>query len=353
MDDERRAFLDDLLSTPSPSGFEARGQRVWVDYVSAFADDVRTDAYGNAVAVYNEDGDGPSVAFAGHADEVGLMVSHIDDEGFLHLARIGGVDETVSQGQHVEVHTADGPVNGVIGQRAIHLREGEHETKDVDEQYVDIGAEDGDEARELVSVGDPITYATPITELHGTRVAARGMDNRVGTWAAAEGLRRAVDAEVDATVYAISTVQEELGHNGARIVEPDLDLDAVLAVDVTFSADTPESNKSEQGEAKLGGGPAVGRGSANHPVLVSAVREVAADADLDLQFEALGTRTGTDADDFFTRPGGVPSLVVSIPNRYMHTPVEVVDTADLTAVADLLAAFAARAPEFEPFAVEI
>ena len=353
MNEKQRQFLDELLSTPSPAGFEARGQRVWVDYVSGFADDVRTDAYGNAVAAYNEGGDGPTIAFTGHADEIGLMVAHIDDDGYLHPTRIGGFDWTVSQGQCVEIHAEDTTVNGVIGQRAIHLRDGEHETKEIGEQYVDIGAEDGDEARELVNIGDPITYATPITDLQGTRVAARGMDNRAGAWTAAESLRRAVEAEADATVYAISTVQEEIGHSGAKMVGGQLDLDAVLAVDLTFSADTPESDPSTQGESKLGGGPAIARGSANHPVLVSAIREIADDADIDLQWEALGTRTGTDADDFFTHPGGIPTLVVSIPNRYMHTPVEVIDTDDLTAVTDLLAAFATRAAEFEPFAVDI
>lgn len=353
MDEPRRAFLDELLSTPSPAGFEREGQRVWVEYVSEFADDVRTDAYGNAVAAYNEGGDGPTVAFAGHADEIGLMVKHIDDRGYLRPTSIGGADATVSRGRRVEVHTADGSVAGVVGQEPIHLRDGEDDVADISEQHVDIGAADGDEARELVDVGDPITFATPITELQGSRLAARGMDNRIGTWAAAEGLRRVVETDADTTLYAVSTVQEEISKQGASAVGFNLDPDAVLVVDVTFSTDTPDSKPNEQGDVKLGDGPAIGRGSANHPVLVEAIREVADETGIGVQLEALGSRTGTDADTFFRQRGGIPSLTVSLPNRYMHTPVEVVDTDDLDALADLLAAFGDRAGEYEPFSLGV
>ena len=205
VNEDQRAFLDDLLETPSPSGFETRGQAVWTDYASEFADEVRTDDYGNAVAVHEGAADAPSIALTGHADEIGFVVRDISEEGFVHLDSIGGADKTVSRGQHVTIHADGGSVSGVIGQAAIHLRD-DHETADIAEQHVDIGAEDGDEARELVEVGDPITIASTVEELHGTRLAARGMDNRVGTWAAAEGLRRASEADVDATVCAVSTV---------------------------------------------------------------------------------------------------------------------------------------------------
>jgi len=353
MERPQREFLTRLLETPSPAGFEARGQSVWVEYVSEFADDVRVDAYGNAVAVYNEDGDGSAVAFTGHADEIGLMVRSVDDDGYLHLTRIGGADATVSRGQYVEVHTADGPVSGVVGQSPIHLREDDGDVPDIEAQYVDVGAADREEAESLVAVGDPITYATPVTELAGSRLAARGMDNRVGTWAAAEGLRRAAEAEVDATVYAISTVQEELGGQGAKMVGFDVEPDAVVVIDVTFAVDTPDSDPTRHGDVTLGGGPTIGRGSANHPVLVDLARTAAETAGIDVQYEALGTSTGTDAGSFYTQRGGVPSLVVSLPNRYMHTPVEVVDTDDVTALADLLAAIAAGATDHEPFTVDV
>ncbi|WP_277553105.1 M42 family peptidase [Halobaculum limi] len=354
MDTSRRAFLDELLTTPSPSGFEVDGQRVWVDYVREFADDVWTDAYGNAVAVHEGVDDAPEVAFTGHADEIGFMIRRITDDGFLRLTRVGGSDKTVSKGQHVTVHAADGPVEGVIGQTAIHLRDtADDEVESVAEQFVDIGADSEAEARELVEVGDPITFSSTVVDLAGHRLSARGMDNRVGTWAAAEGLRRAVEADVDATVYAVSTVQEEVGLNGAEMVGFELDPDVAVAADVTHATDNPDVDGQHRGPVELGAGPVIARGSTNHPRVVELARRAAEDDDIDYQLQATGIRTGTDADAFFTIRGGTPSLNVGIPNRYMHTPVEVVDTRDLVAVADLFGAMAAHAVEYAPFTVDV
>ncbi|WP_323676580.1 M20/M25/M40 family metallo-hydrolase [Halorubellus sp. PRR65] len=354
MDSERWDFLEELLETPSPSGYETRGQRVWVEYAKQYADDVRTDAYGNAVAAYNEDADGPTVAFAGHGDEIGFIVRRIDDDGFVHLGRIGGTDRTVSKGQHVTIHGSDGTVPGVVGQVAIHLRDSaKDEYDEISEQVVDVGAEDREAAAELVEVGDPITFSSTVEELVGDRVAARGLDNRVGTYTAVEGLRRAAEADVDATVYAVSTVQEELGKKGAMMVTDRLDVDAALVVDVTHAGDYPKSPKEKTGDVALGDGPVVGRGSANHPVISQLARKAAADADIDVQLQAAGSYTGTDTDEFYVSSGGVPSLNVSVPNRYMHTPVEVVDTTDVEGVADLLAAFAATVEDRESFAVDV
>jgi endoglucanase len=356
MDDPHREFLESLLETASPSGYETPGQRVWVDYVTEFADDVTVDEYGNAVAVHEGDPDTDvSVALAGHGDEIGFVVRRVTDDGFVKLGRVGGSDKTVSRGQHVTVHTDDGPVGGVVGQTAIHLRENgnDESVPEVNEQYVDVGAADGEAARELVERGDPVTFTQEIRELAGDRVAARGMDNRVGIWAAAEGFRRAVDAGADATVYAVSTVQEEVGLKGAQMVGFDLEPDAVVATDVTHATDSPSVPAGAETGLELGGGPVVSRGSANHPAVVDAVRAVAHDRDVAVQLQAAGIRTGTDADAFYTARGGIPSLNVGIPNRYMHTPVEVVDLADLDAVATLLGRFGARAEAFAPFAVDV
>ena len=355
MDDSHREFLESLLETASPSGYETPGQRVWVGYVSEFADDVTVDEYGNAVAVHEGDPDvDVSVALAGHGDEIGFVVRRVTDDGFLKLGRVGGSDRTVSRGQHVTVQTDDGAVDGVVGQTAIHLREGEDEdVPEIAEQYVDVGATDGDEARDLVERGDPVTFTQQVRDLEGERVAARGMDNRVGIWAAAEGLRRAADAGAGATVYAVSTVQEEVGLKGAQMVGFDLDPDAVVATDVTHATDSPSVPAGKETGLELGAGPVVSRGSSNHPAVVEAVREVADDRDLAVQLQAAGIRTGTDADAFYTARGGIPSLNVGIPNRYMHTPVEVVDLGDLDAVATLLGRFAVRADEFAPFAVDV
>lgn len=352
MDDHQRAFLESLLDTASPSGFETAGQRVWIDYVSEFADDVQVDEYGNAVAVH-EGGD-TEIAIAGHSDEIGLMVRNITDDGYVELSRIGGSDRTVTRGQHVTVHTDDGPVPGVVGQTAIHLRDRDDEgVEDVAEQYVDIGVTDGDAARERVEIGDPITVASGLKPLADSRLAARGMDNRVGIWTAAETLRRASEHNAETTVYAVSTVQEEVGLKGAQMVGFDLDPDAVIAVDVTHATDTPGVPGKRSNGIELGDGPVITRGSASHPRLVEALRATAADDDVPLQLEAAGIRTGTDADAFYTQRGGVPSLNLGLPNRYMHTPVEVIDTDDLDAAADLLSSFAVSAGDHAPFAVDL
>ena len=349
MDDSRREFLEALLSTPGPSGYEADSQRVWVEYVSEFADEVQTDDYGNAVATLS--GGDTEVALAGHGDEIGFIVRDLTDDGFVRMGRIGGSDKTVSRGQHVTIHTADGPVDGVVGQTAIHLREnGDDEVPEVAEQHVDVGATDSDELADLVDRGDPITFQQTITELENGRLSARGMDNRIGIWAAAEGLRRAAEQDVEATVHAVSTVQEEVGLQGAKMVGFDLDPDAAVAADVTHATDSP--GKRSTG-VELGAGPVISRGSTNHPVVVEALRATGEAADIDVQLQATGIRTGTDADAFYTSRGGIPSVNVGLPNRYMHTPVEVIDERDLDALADLLAGFAVRADEHAPFSVDV
>lgn len=352
MDETRRAFLEDLLAARSPSGHETAAQRAWVDYVSEYADRVETDAYGNAVAVH-EGGD-TAVAFAGHADEIGFAVAEVSSDGFLRISPVGGLDKSVTRGSQVRIETDDGPVNGVVGQAAVHLRGGgdENGAPAVTEQHVDIGAADEEAARELVSVGDPGVVVAESRDLAGSRLNARGLDNRAGLWVAAEGFRRAVERDADATVYAVSTVQEELGTKGAQMVAVDLDADAVVAVDVTHAADDPNYPADRASEVALGDGPTVTRGAANHPEVVAELRDAAGEDDLPVQVEAQRLTTGTDADAFFTAQGGVPTANLGVPNRYMHTPAEVVDTEDLAAGADLLAAFAERASDRDSFAVE-
>ncbi|RXK51077.1 M20/M25/M40 family metallo-hydrolase [Halorientalis pallida] len=353
MDERRREFLYELLETGAPTGFETAAQRVWIDHLSDVADDVRTDAYGNAVAVHEGDPDAPTIVVTGHGDEIGFVVRRIDDDGFLHLSRVGGTDKTVSQGQHVTVRTDDGPVAGVIGQTAIHLRDGEDDdVAEITEQYVDIGAADGEEARDLVDVGDPLTVASGVEELQSTRLTGRAMDNRVGTWSAAEALRRAVEKDVAATVKAVSTVQEEVGGNGAQMIGFDLDPDAAVVVDVTHATDTPGLAAKRDVDVALGAGPSIRRGLPDHPTLVDALRTVAADEDIAVQLEAASNTTKTDANSIFVQRGGIPSVNVGIPTRYMHTPVEVIDTGDLTSAVDVITAAVERAEEFAPFAVE-
>jgi endoglucanase len=350
MNGSQREFLERLLGTSTPSGFETAGQRAWVEYVSEFADTVETDAYGNAVAVV--EGGEQTVALAGHGDEIGFIVRDIDDSGFVRLGRIGGSDRTVSRGQHVRVHTDDGPVPGVIGQTAIHLRDRDDEVDDIAEQHVDIGVDSAEAAADLVERGDPITFDQTVSELANGRITARGLDNRIGIWAAAEGLRRAAERDPEVTVCAVSTVQEEVGLKGAQMVGFDLAPDVAIAIDVTHATDQPDTPGAKSNGVEIGGGPVVSRGSTNHPVVVEATRAAADAADIDVQLEAAGIRTGTDADAFYTAHGGIPSLNVGVPNRYMHTPVELLDLDDLDRTADLVGAVAAQAHEYS-FQVEL
>lgn len=354
MNGKQREFLDSLLSTPSPSGFETNTQKVWIRYVSKFADEVHTDEYGNAVAVHKGSADSPKIAFTGHSDEIGFIVRDIIDGGYLRINCIGGSDRTVSQGQHVTIHTTDGPVQGVIGQTAIHLREtGEEEYTDIAGQFVDIGAADTEEAESIVEIGDPITFSTETFELHESRLSARGIDNSVGIWSAAEGLRRSVESDVEATIYAVSTVQEEVGLKGAQMVGFDLDPDAAIAVDVTHATENPDVSGKHRGPVELGEGPVICRGSANHERVVDMARQAAQKGGVDTQIQATGSYTGTDADAFYTSRSGIPSLNIGIPNRYMHTPVEVIDTDDLEGVAKLLDLIAEEAGDVSSFSIDL
>lgn len=353
MDETQRQFLFDLLDAHGPAGDERAVQRVFVEYVEGFADEVTVDAYGNVVATVRGPESAPTVAFAGHADEVGFVVTKVDDRGFLRVETIGSPSPEVSQGRHVVVHTDDGPLPGVIGAKPAHLREEGETVEGVSALHVDVGVRDRESTVALVSVGDPVTVARQRSELRDGRLAAPAMDDRTGVWTAAEGLRRAVEAGADATVHAVSTIQEEVGKGGARMVGDSLQPDVAVAVDVTFAADSPDVPGDFHSGVVLGGGPAIARGGPNHPAVVEALRSAAADEDLSVQFEGLGGKTSTDADAIFEQAGGVPTALVSVPSRYMHSPAEVVDFADLEAVADLLGAFAVRATETAPFGVDL
>jgi endoglucanase len=349
-------FLQTLLNTPSPSGFETRGQKVWVDYVSKFADTVETDSYGNAYATLNPKGD-PTVFMSGHVDELGFMISHISDEGYLSIKGIGGIDNTLVRGQRVTVHGAKGPVPGVTGLLAIHMQEPEDRKKvpDLHTMHVDIGVSSRKEAEKLVSVGDAVTYSAEFQELQGGRFAARGCDNRIGAWTAAEGLRIASlkKGKLKAKIVAVSTIQEENGLYGASMAGYNVHPDVALVVDVTHATDIPNCTKSKHGDVRMGNGPVISIGSANHPVVNARLREVGKKAGIPLQVEVNPIRTGTDADAIFKTKGGIPTTSIGVPNRYMHSPVEMIQFSDLEQTAELLAAFALDCGKGERFGVKV
>jgi putative aminopeptidase FrvX len=354
MRDESLKFLETLLNTPSPSGHESRGQRVWLDYVKHYADDTYSDAYGNCVATLNKGGS-PRIMLAGHADEIGMTVNFVNKEGFIYVRKLGGVDPAITKAQRVVIHTKKGPVNGVVGNVAPHLtkQEGERKAPKMEDLFIDIGADNKEDALELVQIGDPITLADRFELLRNDLAVSRAFDNRIGTFAVAEALRLLSKKKLKAEVCAVSNIMEEVGLLGARQIAYSLKPDVAIVVDVTHATDYPTVNQCQHGEVKLGKGPAITHGGCNHKEVVARLEEVAAQEKIKLQHEAMSATSGTDTDVIFWTRGGIPSALISLPNRYMHSPVEVVNLRDLEQIPQLMAAFCLSVKKGEQFKVKI
>ncbi|MFA6133157.1 MAG: M42 family peptidase [Phycisphaerae bacterium] len=354
MRDESFKFLKDLLTTPSPSGYESPCQKVWCDYARRYADEVHTDSYGNAIAVLNPKGD-PKLMFDGHADELGLMIKHIDEKGFIYFQRIGGVDPALLRSRRVIIHAEKGEVRGVIGSTAIHLQERDKkaEVPKFHECFIDIGAKDGKDAKKRVAVGDPITFVEDFEMFDKNVGVSRCFDNRVGTWTAIEALRIASEGKPACAIYACSSVQEEQGGAGAAMNVFNINPHLAVAIDVTHATDSPGINNKEHGEVKMGAGPTITLGREHHPVLTARLRGLARKKKLKLQVEAFHLTGGTDAMIIHNKQGGVPSAVIGIPNRYMHTTVGLLDLRDAQAAAELLAALALDLKKGERLKVKV
>jgi len=349
-------FLKKLVNTPSPVGHETRGQRVWLDYVAQFADETFSDAYGNCVAVLNKGG-GPRIMLAGHADEIAMGVNYIDENGYIYVKRMGGVDAAIMKAQRLIIHTRSGPVKGVVGNVAPHLtkQEGDPKPPKIHDIFLDIGASNREEAQQLVRVGDPITLVDEFDLLRNDLAVARAFDNRIGTFAVAEALRLLKESKtkLHAEICAVSNVQEEVGLLGARQIAYSLKPDIALVVDVTHATDYPTVSKAQHGDIKLGSGPALTHGGCNHPDVVARLEEVAAKKKIPLQHEAMSSTSGTDTDVIFWTRGGIASALISLPNRYMHSPVEVVNLRDLVLIPELMAGFCQSVKKNEQFKVNI
>jgi endoglucanase len=337
------AFLERLLDAAGPSGFEVRPARVWREEAARFAVDVRVDVSGNSFATVNPEG-APRVMLAGHIDEIGLQITHIDAEGFVYVAEIGGWDPQVLVGQRVRMLTSGGSVSGVIGKKAIHLIELDERTKasKTKSLWVDVGASSRDEVAGLgVRVGDPMVIDQGMVRLAGDKIASRAIDDRIGAYIVLEALRLLAADPPRAAATAVATVQEEIGYSGggARTSAYSLEPDVAIVVDVTFSTDVPDIEKKELGEHKLGGGPVLSRGSASHDMVFEMLARVAEAEGIPYSVQAAPKSTRTDADGIYLTRRGVPTAVVSVPNRYMHSPNEVVSLADVTNAARLIAAF--------------
>jgi endoglucanase len=334
-----------LLSAAGPSGYEQAPAAVFREAAAAFGAEVTTDSVGSTVARVKGTGDGPLTAVIGHIDEIGLIVHHIDDDGFLWFTGVGGWDPIILVGQRVEIATRDGVVVGVVGKKPIHLMREEDRKKvpQLKELHIDIGARDGDDARARVRIGDVAVIAGEPVEIPGDRVISRAMDNRVGCFVALEAARLVAEAGgAPGDVAAVAAAQEEITFGGSTTTAYSLRPDIAIAVDVTFATEQPGIDEKELGRHRFGSGPVLQRGSTLDPRVFELLHEAAEAEGLPFTVSASARYTGTDADATHISRGGIPSTVVSVPLRYMHSPVEMVQLSDVENAAKVIAAFARR-----------
>jgi len=334
-------LLDQLLRAGAPSGYEGPAAAVWREAAS-FAE-LSADGLGSSIARVGDAS--PLLAVVGHIDEIGLVITHVDEKGFLWFTSIGGWDPQILVGQRVEVRGKDGLVPGVVGRKPIHLLEPDQRKKVVELKglHIDIGASDRDEAAELIRIGDPVVIRAEPMPVIGERLVSRAMDNRLGAYVALESLRRWNEAGAKGGSFAaVAAVQEEIGLFGARTAAFQVRPDIAIAVDVTHATDAPGVDEKELGTSPLGSGPVIGRGSTLSPKVFELLVEAAEAEGIEHSIGASGRGTSTDADVLQISRSGIPTGLVSIPLRYMHSPVEMVDLADVEAVVSLLAAFASR-----------
>jgi len=338
-------LLENLLTAVGPSGREADPARVWREWCGEFAADVGSDQMGSSFARVPGTAGGPTLIVVGHIDEIGLHVSHIDDEGYLRFGQVGGWDALVLVGQRVRLMTRNGPIIGVIARKPIHLLKDEDRKRapELKDLHIDIGAKDAEDAAKLVRIGDVAVVDADPVQMPNGRVVARALDNRVGCYVVAEVARLVAEAGgAPGDVVALAVAQEETTLAGARTSAFALEPDLAIAVDVTFATDQPGVELGPITKHTLGSGPVVGRGTAIHPVIFELLYETGEQEEIPFTVESIGRTTGTDADAIFVSRSGVPTGLVSVPLRYMHSPVELIQLTDIAAAAKLIAAFAQR-----------
>ena len=338
-------FLRRLLAATGPSGHETDPAGVWREGCSAFTDDVQVDHLGSSRARVPGTAGGPALAIVGHIDEIGLHISHIDDDGYLRFGQVGGWDPIVLVGQRVRLATRGGPVPGVIGRKPIHLLKDEDRKRvpELKDLHIDIGAKDSEQARELARIGDVAVIDAGPVEFPNGRVVARALDNRVGCYVAAEAARLVAESGgAPGDVIALAVVQEETTFAGSRTSAFALDPDVAIAVDMTFATDQPGIELGPITKHTLGSGPVIARGTTLHPQVFERLYAAGEEEAIPFTVESLGKGTGTDADAIHFSRAGVPTGLVSVPSRYMHSPVELAALEDIDNAARLIAAFARR-----------
>lgn len=341
MEKSSKQFLFDLLNTPSPSGFEQKIQRVVKNYVKSFADSIEIDLHGNLIAGVNTKAK-RRVMLAGHCDQIGFMVRSINKEGFVSLAPVGGIDTGVLPAAHLTIWSEKGPVRGVVARKAIHMQSAEERgggKVDIDKVCVDIGAKNQKEAEKRVQIGDPVTFALGVTELGNDLVVSPAMDDKSGLFVAMECLRLCAKSKLNVAVYSVSSVQEEVGLRGAKTAAYSIDPEVGIAIDVTHASDYPGLDPAKVTPCKLGEGPAIMRGPNVNPVVESSLVATAKKSKIKYQLCPAPAILGNDANPIQVSRGGVATASIGIPNRYMHTQVEMCCLKDLEDSAKLLAAF--------------
>ncbi len=344
MKKESLGFLQRLIDSISPSGFEENAVKVWSERTEKFADYIKVDILGNSMAVL-ENNEGPKIMFAGHIDEVGFMVKYINKDGYIYFSTIGGIDLHLVPGQRVWIKTKKGKILGVIGKKPIHLLEEEERKKvsKIEGFWIDIGINDKKQVESIVDIGDPIVPAVGLETLSKDIMVGRGFDDKSGAFVVSEVLRVLSKKKFKSSIYGVATVQEEIGLRGAKTSAYGISPDIGIAIDVTFASDFPSVDKRKTGDIKLGKGPVIARGPNINPKVFNLFVETAKKEKIPYQIESISRATGTDANVMQLTKSGIATGLISIPNRYMHTPVELVSIKDLENVVKLLSAFVLRA----------
>ncbi|HNX00182.1 MAG TPA: M20/M25/M40 family metallo-hydrolase [Candidatus Cloacimonadota bacterium] len=358
MDAKYIEFFKQLTSTPSPSGHEEKAQRIFMDFTKPFADEVKSDINGNAIAVKYGTGHGKkpySVMLSGHADEIGLMVSHIDESGYVYARMIGGMDISLLPGLRLDIHHEGKTVRAIVGKKPIHmLRDGDEAKPKLEDLWLDIGAIDREDALKKVAVGDVVTFIPQFEYLNGDFIVSKGTDDKAGVFVAAMVMNLIHKSKkIYPDVYAVSTVGEEVGAKGAKTSSFDIKPMIAIALDVTFVSDHPGVDKKVYGDVGVGKGPAITIGSMINKQVLNLFKKTAEEEKIPVQFEISPTRSGTDGDVLHNNLSGIALAIISIPNRYMHSPNEVVSLNDMENAAKLIAGFLKRlGPDFNPYPVQ-
>ncbi|GAB1467381.1 M42 family metallopeptidase [Candidatus Cloacimonadota bacterium] len=340
MNDKQKKYLFDLLEVPSPSGYEAPAQAITRAFLKGSCDDISSDINGNLIA-YKKGSGNYKIMIVGHADEIGFMINYIDESGYVYIKTLGGFDVNLLPGLRVNIYHDGNVVRGLIGKKPIHMMRGSDDTPKlkIEDLWIDIGAKDKEDALKRVSIGDIITYSSQIEQLTDDLIVSKATDNKVGVYIAAAVMQELAKKKIKANYYAVASVGEETTMKGARTSAFRIEPDIAIAVDVTFTSDIPGADKRIYGEVALGKGPTLSLGAALHPAVNNRLLELAKKHDIPVQIEIAPAGTGTDADAIHASRTGTATAVVGIPNRYMHSPNEVISLGDLDKAVALLVEF--------------